>query len=167
MRCPVRESRPNDCMGPEGGPPSGNRKKTVRWRNSLRRLLAKRVCWLAATRANQMGTLHRSRGYTEMGCFKHAAFEFAEPIPETFLEPGGLLERWVIPSSPGHVQRQEIQDRRMIKVRGVNQFVAGKGMPKPLEARDEGRFGEQIPELGGDVTGMFVCSVDQPRIQFC
>jgi hypothetical protein len=42
----------------------------------------------------------------------------------------------------------------MIKVRGVNQFLAGKGMSKPLQARDEGRFGEQVPQLGGDVTGM-------------
>ena len=27
----------------------------------------------------------------EIGCFMHAAFEFAEPIPEIFLEPGGVL----------------------------------------------------------------------------
>lgn len=54
----------------------------------------------------------------------------------------------------------------MIEVRRVNQFLARKGMSKPLQSRDEGRFGEQVPELGGDVTGMLVRSIHQASIQF-
>ena len=30
-------------------------------------------------------------GCLEIGSLVHAAFEFAEPIPEIFLEPGGVL----------------------------------------------------------------------------